>query len=80
MALRPPCYNRETGEDCKDRCTGCSTICALWHQYTQERNKYYEERKKQSQAEGDMIAYQVERHRKLKKYRPRSKQGRNNKW
>ena len=41
----PPCYDRETKTDCPDRCGGCQVNCEKWQAYVVERDKGYEKRK-----------------------------------
>lgn len=67
--LKNPCYNQKTNTDCENRCSGCSTICALWHDYVQRRNKMYKERAKTAKVESGMIEHQARLKRKIQQRR-----------
>lgn len=71
--IRNPCYDSKTNTDCENRCTGCSTICALWHDYVERRNELYNKRKKEAEAEQAFIDHQ-ERLRERVRRRKNSKE------
>lgn len=58
--LKNPCYDAETHTDCKDRCTGCSIICALWHDYEERRREEYQRRKKLAQERSDIVEHKID--------------------
>lgn len=41
----PPCYNRQTGEDCIDRHPGCHATCKRWAAYQEQRDARYKKKK-----------------------------------
>lgn len=69
--MKPPCYDSKTKTDCKDRCTGCSTICALWHKYVEERDKVYEERAQKAQEFGAESTAKRRLQKKIDRYKSR---------
>lgn len=69
--MKPPCYDLKTGTDCKDRCVGCSTICALWHRYVEERDKMYAKRAQKAQEYGVESAARARLQKKIDHYKPR---------
>lgn len=71
--MKNPCYDPKTKTDCKDRCTGCSTICALWHQYEKERNELYKERAKNAIQAGADITAQHRLQKRIDGYKPRTR-------
>ena len=63
--IRNPCYDSKTNTDCENRCSGCSTLCALWHDYVQRRDDMYKKRAKAAEAEGAMIEHQLKLKHKM---------------
>lgn len=65
--LKNPCYDAKTHTDCKDRCTGCSVLCALWHEYTERREVEYQQRKKEAQERSDIVEHAKRVHSRVVK-------------
>lgn len=62
-----PCYNRKTHQGCENRCTGCSTLCALWHEYVEKRDAIYQKKAKMARAEQDFIEHKADLHKRVEK-------------
>lgn len=73
MKYQPPCYDEVTKTDCKDRCVGCSTLCALWHEYVEKRDKDYQQRAKKANEIGVELTANRRLQKKINHYRPRRK-------
>lgn len=41
--MENPCYNRKTKESCPDRKAKCAVACKKWQEYTEKRDKEYQE-------------------------------------
>ena len=66
---KSPCYDPVTDQDCINRCTGCSAICALWHEYERNRNEKYKERYKKKHADRVYIEHHKDLNKRTKKWR-----------
>ena len=53
--MKNPCFDPATKIDCPDRAPGCSVKCPKWAKYKKEKNKEYEERRKQSEYNSMLI-------------------------
>ena len=65
--VESPCFDTKTNTDCKDRCVGCSTLCALWQDYVKRRDEEYKQRAEKAQIFGAEIYATNKRHNKILK-------------
>ena len=71
--LESPCYDRKTKTDCPDRCGGCQVKCEKWQAYVVERQKVYDKRLSDFQANSVIDENSYDAHMKRVKKQQRLK-------